>query len=288
MPSFVNGLLQNRLLGPALKSCAGIAQERQMPRFAHETFTAWFRRRPAPRMDGQRILLWPDTFNNYFRPQTAIAAVRVLEAAGFSVSIPAQPFCCGRPLYDWGWLGAAKRLWQHTFATLRSEIEAGIPLIGLEPACLTAFKDELMNLFPDDPLAQRLSRQSVYFSDFVAGHCSTLRFDGNGTNALVHFHCHHHAVIKSAGELGLLKNIGITHDVIPSGCCGMAGAFGFESDKFATSMRIGERVLLPRVRGAAQETLIVADGFSCREQIEQATGRHTLHAAELALRCLAH
>jgi FAD/FMN-containing dehydrogenase/Fe-S oxidoreductase len=288
MPVLVNAVLQNRALGPALKFCAGIARERTMPRFADETFTAWFRRRRPQRTGGRRVLLWPDTFNNYFRPQTAIAAVRVLEAAGFAVAIPARTLCCGRPLYDWGWLASARKLWQRTFTTLRPEIEAGTPLIGLEPACVAAFKDELLNLFPGDPLARRLSRQSVYFSDFIADNSDELSFRRNGSRAMVHFHCHHHAVIKPAGEQRLLGNLGIEHDIIRSGCCGMAGAFGFESDKFETSMQIGERVLLPRVRSAEPDTLIVTDGFSCREQIEQATGRTTLHAAELAQLFLAH
>jgi Fe-S oxidoreductase len=142
-----------------------------------------------------------------------------------------------------------------------TEIEAGTPLIGLEPACLTAFRDELLNLFPNDALAKRLSEQSVFFSEFLADHADGLKPRRDGAKALVQVHCHQHAVIKADGERKLLDRLGVDYEVLPSGCCGMAGAFGFEP-------------------------LVLTNGFSCREQIEQGAGRKTLHAAELAARCL--
>ena len=189
MPRLANLFTQAPLLRNVAKAVGGIAQQRSIPPFAHEPFTDWFRRRETPRRSGQRVLLWPDTFNNYFRPETAIAATRALEAAGFEVAIPPRPLCCGRPLYDWGWLGMAQRLWRQTMTTLRTEIEAGMPLIGLEPACLTAFRDELLNLFPNDALAKRLSEQSFFFSDFLADHAegieaSTGRGEGAGSHPL--------------------------------------------------------------------------------------------------------
>ena len=232
------------------------------------------------------MILWPDCFNTYFRNATAIAAVKVLEAAVFAVTIPSRPLCCGRPLYDWGMLDTAKRLWRQTLDTLRDDIEAGVPIVGLEPACLSAFRDELIEFFPEDPLAKKLSAQSLFFSEFLARHCGDLDIPKRRAKALVQVHCHHHAVIKPRDEWKLLDRLGLDYDAVPSGCCGMAGSFGFEDDKYEVSMTAGERVLLPAVRDAPADTLVLADGFSCREQIEQGTGRSTLHAAELTARAL--
>jgi Fe-S oxidoreductase len=288
MPGIANRLVQAPILGGAAKALAGIAPARTIPPFAAQTFTDWFRTREAPGHDGKRVLLWPDTFNNYFRPQTAIAATQALEAMGYRVDIPRVPVCCGRPLYDWGWLGAAKRLWGRTLDCLRDDIRSATPLVGLEPACVAAFRDELPNLLAGDARAQRLSDQTVFFSDFVADRLDGLALPPNWQKALVQIHCHHHAVIKRAGEQALLDRLGLDYQILPSGCCGMAGAFGFESAKYDISMAIAERVLLPTVRAADPDVFIVSDGFSCREQIEQATGRHTLHAAELVAQRLAN
>jgi Fe-S oxidoreductase len=283
-PRLANAIAQGPGTGSLAKFAGGIAQRRNVTRLADETFTSWFRRRPNPG-NGRRVLLWPDTFNNFFRPETAAAATHVLEAAGFAVAIPSRPLCCGRPLYDWGWLDRAKALWRQTMAALREDIAAGTPIVGLEPACLAAFKDELPNLFPDDRLAQKLSDHSVYLADFLAENAERLpQVPGQ---ALVQIHCNHHAVIKSAGESRLLDRLGLDHEIMHSGCCGMAGAFGFAADTYDVSMAVAERVLLPKVRGAHRDTLILADGFSCREQIEQATDRPTLHIAEAMARALA-
>jgi FAD/FMN-containing dehydrogenase/Fe-S oxidoreductase len=279
-PRLANLATQTPLLRDVTKAVGGIARERTMPLLANETFTAWFRRRGRS-SGGQRILLWPDTFNNFFRPRTAIAAVQVLEAAGFDVTIPGRPLCCGRPLYDQGMLPTAKRLWRQVLTDLRTEIEAGTPVVGLEPACVAAFKDELCKLFPDDPLAKRLSQQTVFFSDFLGEHAGEWHHPMRGRKALVQIHCNHHAVIKTEGERKLLDRIGLDFEIMPSGCCGMAGAFGFASDTYAVGLAAGERVLLPMVREAARDTFVLANGFSCREQIEQGTGRTALHIAEL-------
>ncbi|MGO4572626.1 FAD-binding and (Fe-S)-binding domain-containing protein [Microvirga sp. 2TAF3] len=287
MPRAANLLTHAPVLSSLAKAAGGIAQQRSIPRFASEPFTDWFRHREAPRNGGPRVLLWPDTFNNYFRPGTAIAATKVLEELGFQVVIPGRPLCCGRPLYDWGWLGAAKRLWRQTMTTLSEEIRAGTPFIGLEPACLASFRDELTNLFPENDLAKRLSEQSIFFSDFVSGHADgfELRPDAQA-KALVQIHCHQHAVIKADGERKLLDRLDLDYNVMPSGCCGMAGAFGFSAETYDVAMAVGERVVLPTVRTADPETFILANGYSCREQIEQGTGRETLHVAELMARRL--
>jgi Fe-S oxidoreductase len=233
-------------------------------------------------------MLWPDTFNNHFRPGTAMAAARLLEAAGYEVVVPDKPLCCGRPLYDWGYLDEAKALWERSFESLRETIASGMPVIGLEPACTAAFKDELIGLFPDREEAISLSNQAIQFGDFVADNFARFPAPGQGGKAIVHAHCNHHAVIGFEPEMALLDRLGLEIQRPPQGCCGMAGAFGFAAETYEVSQAIGERVLLPAVRDAAEGMLVLADGFSCREQIEQGSGRATMHLAEfLAERMLA-
>jgi FAD/FMN-containing dehydrogenase/Fe-S oxidoreductase len=284
MPRLANAVFLTPGLSRAAKWLGDIAPERSLPSYAPEPFTTWFRRnRPNPSSaGGRRVLLWPDTFNNFFRPETAIAATRCLEAAGFTVAIPPRPLCCGRPLYDWGMLDRAKGLWRQTIDTLRDDVEAGVPVVGLEPACVAAFKDELVNLLPNDPLARKLSETTHYFSDFMAEHLPD-DLGASEASAIVHVHCNHHAIIGKEGERALLNKASIRHRVLPSGCCGMAGSFGFDAGKYDLSMTLAERVLLPAVRSAQEDQIVVASGFSCREQIEQGTGRRTLHAAEALL-----
>jgi FAD/FMN-containing dehydrogenase/Fe-S oxidoreductase len=261
------------------KWVGGIAPQRRMPPFARRTFRSWHRRRKDAKTGGPRVILFPDTFNNFFRPQTAIAATKVLEAAGFEVAIPNRVLCCGRPLYDWGRIDQAKALWRQSLDVLRDDIAAGTPIIGLEPACVSAFRDELIDLFPGDDQAKRLSEQTLFFTEFLERqNCALPQVGGN---ALVQLHCHHHAVIKPAAEQAILKRLGLDFEVMASGCCGMAGSLGFEKDKYAVSMAAGERVLLPKVRGADTDTVILANGFSCREQIEQGSAREAKHIAEL-------
>ncbi len=265
-------------LSTLAKWVGGIDQRRRVPRFATPSFRKRF---SAKDTSSDTVMLWPDTFNNYFRPDTAMAAVRVLESAGFAVTIPPRPLCCGRPLYDWGYLDEAKALWEGTFDALAETIRAGIPIIGLEPACTSAFKDELPGLFPERDEAKALSGQVVQFSDFVAANFDRFPDPRTGGRALLQVHCHHHAVIGFDCEAEILDRLAVDVDRPPQGCCGMAGAFGFARETHDVSMTIGERVLLPAVRKAPSDTLILANGFSCREQIEQGTGRPTLHLADL-------
>jgi FAD/FMN-containing dehydrogenase/Fe-S oxidoreductase len=262
-----------------LKAMAGIAQTRTIPTFASPTFRSWFTRRNRPSTDRRRVLLWPDTFSNYLRPAAAIAAVEVLEHAGFDVAIPNRPLCCGRPLYDWGMLDTAKKLWRQTLDTLREDIRAGVPLIGLEPSCVAAFRDELIGLFPDDADAQRLSRQTFMLSEFLVQ--QDYRPPALARNAVVHGHCHHKSVMTMRDEEAVMAALGLDYRLLDAGCCGMAGAFGFEAHKYDVSVAAGERVLLPTVRAADADTLIIANGFSCHEQIAQLTGRSPLHLAEV-------
>ncbi len=227
------------------------------------------------------VLLWADTFNNHFLPSTAKAAVEVLEAAGFDVAVPRAHLCCGRPLYDVGMLHRAKRLLLQIMDTLESEIEAGTPIVVLEPSCASVFRDELTNLFPKDQRAIALSRQVFLLSEFLEQRAPDFRLPELPRRALIHGHCHHKAIMKMTAEEAVLRRIGVDFTAPAPGCCGMAGAFGFEKDKYDVSRAIGELELLPAVRQAPTDWLIVADGFSCREQIAQETDRHALHLAEV-------
>jgi FAD/FMN-containing dehydrogenase/Fe-S oxidoreductase len=285
-PGLVNLTTQLPFLKEIAKLAAGIPFQRSIPAFAPQTFKSWFRHRRRNN-DGPPVLLWPDTFNNYFLPETAKAAVEVLEAAGFSVILPQANLCCGRPLYDFGMLGRAKGLLLQILDELSPEIEAGIPVVGLEPSCVAVFRDELLNLFPNDRRAQALARQTFLLSEFLEanpGHWEPQRFE---RKALLHGHCHHKSIMKMPAEESVLRRIGVDFHSPAPGCCGMAGSFGFEHDKYDISMAIGELELLPAVRKAPDDWLIIADGFSCREQIVQGSNRHALHLAEVLQMTLA-
>jgi Fe-S oxidoreductase len=281
MSPLANAVTQSSGLGQIAKWLAGIAPERRIPAFADESYWRWQRRQTDARPAGPAVILFVDTFNNYFRPQTSIAATRVLEGAGFRVITPQKPVCCGRPLFDWGLLKTAKSRLQEILDQLGPEIEKGTPMIGLEPACTATFRDELLGLFPNDPRARRLSSQTRLFSEFLDENADRFSLPVVKRKALVQIHCHHHSVLKDAAERRVLDRLGLDHEIMPSGCCGMAGSFGFERAKYDLSMRAAERVMLPRIRASDSETLVLANGFSCREQIEQATGRKTLHLADL-------
>ncbi|HEX5258751.1 MAG TPA: FAD-binding and (Fe-S)-binding domain-containing protein [Sphingomicrobium sp.] len=275
-PAIVNTVART----PVAKWAAGVHRDAQLPKFATQTFRSWFRER-AKGMGGDRVLLWPDTFNDNFRPETLIAATQLLERAGFEVAIPSRPLCCGRPLYDWGFLDKAKRGFERMFAAMRDEIEAGTPVLVAEPACASAFKDELPNLMAGRPEAARLSKQVHYIADFIAENIERFPKFLRGGSALVQPHCHHHAVIGFEAEQTLLQHLGLEVERPPQGCCGMAGAFGMANETFEVGRAIGERVLLPRVRELSEDVVIVADGFSCREQIGMNGGRKAFHLVEL-------
>jgi Fe-S oxidoreductase len=281
-PGLVNITTQLPFLRDAAKAVAGIPRQRGIPALAPETFTSWFRRHESRNPDGPLVVLWPDTFNNYFLPHTAKAAVEVLESSGFNVVLPrGRNLCCGRPLYDFGMLVRAKHLLLQILDALAGEIEAGIPIVGLEPSCVAVFRDELCNLFPNDERARRLSRQTFLFSEFLENYKDVIPLPQLRRKAIVHGHCHHKSVLKMNAEESVLRRIGLDYRTPSLGCCGMAGSFGFEDDKYDVSIAIGELDLLPAVRQAPPDWFVIANGFSCREQIAQETDRHALHLAEV-------
>ncbi len=303
-PGLVNLTTQLPFLSDIAKVVAGMPAQGRIPAFAPETFKEWFFRTSGwngtlaqPWKSGasaQRnrseedpalapeVVLWADTFNNYFLPQTAKAAVEVLETAGFRVLVPRANLCCGRPLYDFGMLDRAERLLLEILDQLEPEIEAGIPVVGLEPSCVAVFRDELTNLFPHDARAQALSKQTFLLSEFL----EQKLIPGSSLpqlnrKALLHGHCHHKSIMKMTAEETLLRRLGIDFTAPAPGCCGMAGSFGFHAQHYDVSQVIGELELLPAVRQAPNDWLIIADGFSCREQIAQNTPRRALHVAEV-------
>jgi FAD/FMN-containing dehydrogenase/Fe-S oxidoreductase len=283
VPGLANLVTQTPLLRGIAKALAGVSQKRSIPAFAAQTFQAWFRAHPPKNPDGERVVLWADTFNNYFTPEVAQAAVRVLEDAGFRVGVPSVHACCGRPLYDFGMLDRAKSYLEQVLAVLHDEITARTPVVVLEPSCCSVFRDEMTNLLPDHPRARLLREQVMTLSEFLTS--GRVRAEWKpptlDAKAIVQGHCHHKAIMKFDPEKRLLESMGIAATVLESGCCGMAGSFGYEKDKYETSLAAGERVLLPRVRQESEDTWILADGFSCKSQIEQRTHRRGLHIAEV-------
>ena len=282
-PRLVNLAGRLPVLSSGLKWITGIARERQLPRFARRTFRKWHRRhRQVHAGTGTqgRVLLWPDTFNNHLHPGAAAAAVEVMERLGYAPAIPPRPLCCGRPLYDFGMLDAARSQLRDILDVLEPDIRAGVPIVGLEPACLSVFRDELPRLFPDDPLARQLSQQVMLLPEWLV-QLPGIELPTLGGQAILHGHCHQKSVFGMTAELQLLKRLGIAAQVPESGCCGMAGGFGFRSKHYAASVRLAEAALMPAVRGAGEDTMIIASGYSCREQIAQLSEREALHIAEV-------
>ncbi len=280
LPSVANFLTHAKPFSTLAKAIVGIAPQREITRLAGQPFTHWFHRRER-RADGRKVILWPDTFNNYFHPDVAVAAVDVLEHLGCRVDIPRMHLCCGRPLYEFGMLDRAREYLNRIMDALADDIHAGTPIIGLEPACVSVFRDELPNLFPYSEQAMRLSGQVQLLSEFLEREDVDFSVPPLPRKAVVHAHCHHKSILHTDAEMNVLHKLKLDVHMPDSGCCGMAGSYGFVKEKYDISIACGERVLLPAVRAAAQDTLLVADGFSCREQIAQTTGREALHLAQV-------
>jgi FAD/FMN-containing dehydrogenase/Fe-S oxidoreductase len=279
-PRTANALLQTPGVSQMIKLAGGIASERDLPNFAAQTFKQWFRARPRRNIDKPGVILWPDTFNNYFHPNVAQAAVDVIEDAGCRVLTPKASLCCGRPLYDFGMLDAARRLLKEIVDTLRPAIRRGTPLVGLEPSCVAVFRDELPDLLPHDEDAARLSEQTFTLAEFLDKKAPDYAIPQLRRAAIVHGHCHHKAIMKMTSDEHVLKRAGVDYKLLQNGCCGMAGSFGFERAHYDISMRVFEHELAPHLRELSPDTLLLADGFSCRTQIQQATGRRAMHLAE--------
>jgi FAD/FMN-containing dehydrogenase/Fe-S oxidoreductase len=275
-PGLANAVARGPL-SPLLKRLAGIAPERSLPAFARSTFRSRFR----PKGDGPPVLLWPDTFTNHFQPEIAEAAVEVLAAAGRRVEIPSGNLCCGRPLYDFGMLDLARQQLREVLTAVGPAIAAGTPLVVLEPSCAAVFRDELPQLFPADPAARLLAERTFTLAGFLVGEADFKppRLGSSVTPAIVQGHCHQQSVLGMEADRELLARLGVEARLV-EGCCGMAGAFGFSREHLEVSLACAERMLFPALREAGPEALVLADGFSCREQITQGLGQRARHLAE--------
>jgi FAD/FMN-containing dehydrogenase/Fe-S oxidoreductase len=282
-----------RMPAPAalVKRAGGIAPERQLPLLARTPFTRHTAvepgeapRGPAPR---GRLLLWPDTFTNHFDPGIAAAAVSVLEALGYEVELPPRAVCCGLTWVSTGQVGPARRVLRRSLRTIGPWLAAGVPVVGLEPSCTAALRTDAAELLPDDPLVPAVAGGVRTFAELLAEHADELRARcAGGSRAMVQVHCHQHADLGFEADRTVLAALGVEADVLDSGCCGLAGNFGFERGHYAVSMAAAERVLLPAVRAAAPEVTVLADGFSCRTQLRQATTREPVHLAQLTAHAL--
>jgi FAD/FMN-containing dehydrogenase/Fe-S oxidoreductase len=288
-PHLFNAINSAPITRSLLKKILHIHPQRTFPRIA-KPFTPDRRHASDPRRyrdrriplpsEAPEVFLWADTFNNYFRPPTLRAAHKVLTTAGFRVTLPTQHLCCGRPLYDFGMLDTAKDYLLKTLNSLTSQLAAGTPIVVLEPSCASVFRDELTNLLPHDPRAAKLRDQTLLLSEFLIKNAPHYQPPQLDEKIIVHGHCHHRATMGMHDEIALLRLTGANVELLDSGCCGMAGPFGFEKDKFALSQKLGERVLLPAVRNNPK-SIIVSDGFSCCEQITQNTNARPMHLAEV-------
>lgn len=284
-PTIANLLTHARVVSPMVKRLAGIDPQRRLPRFAPARFVPWFLTR-HPSGNGERgpVLLWPDTFTMRFAPGIAAAAVGVLEAAGFRVVMPRAPVCCGLTWISTGQLGMARRVLRRTLKVLAPYLHAGMPVVGLEPSCTAALRSDAHDLLGHELDVQRLAKQTATLAELLVERAPDFRpeLPDAPVEAIVQTHCHQHAVLGFDADTELMARIGVRPRLLESGCCGLAGNFGMTPAHREVSLACAERVLLPAVREAEPLTLVVADGFSCRTQIDNAcTGRRAVHLAEL-------
>jgi Fe-S oxidoreductase len=288
VPRLANFVTHTPILKNLVKKAGGLATEREMPPFATQTFKAWFKERGPRNLEGPPVVLFPDTFNNFLHPETAKTTVEVLEAAGYRVVVPQEPLCCGRPLFDYGMLEMAKTFFDRLVKDLAPYVREGIKVVGIEPSCVAAFRDELPNMFPHDEDAKRLTKNTLTLAEFLTQE-EGYEPPKLERKAIVHGHCHQEATVGLSAEQQLYEQMGLDYEVLDSGCCGLAGSWGFEEDKYDYSMRIGERRLLPAARDAERDTIIMADGFSCKTQIQEGdTDRRALHTAQVIKMALDH
>ncbi|MDE2826469.1 MAG: 4Fe-4S dicluster domain-containing protein, partial [Bacteroidota bacterium] len=281
----INGILGSMPVRFALDRGLGISRQRKLPAFARKPFTKWFKQRPQRTQERERVVLFNDTFNTFNEPHVAIAAVEVLEAAGFEVILPGHR-CCGRPLISKGMVKKARAAARDTVERLAPYAKAGLPIIGLEPSCLLSMRDEYLYLLPDSSDAREVANHAVIFDEFVARLADegrlTLSFTDEAREILLHGHCHQRAL---AGTESTLKILALPENYhareVDTSCCGMAGSFGYEKEHYEISRKMAERRLVPMMRNTSADTLIAAPGTSCRHQLQHCGIAHPLHPAEV-------
>ncbi len=285
MPRTVNALTSAPGVNRLIKAAGGVDRRREIPLFAEQTLQAWFST-PTARDTGTGergpVVLWPDTFTNHLNPAIGKAAVDVLTHAGYQVVMPSEPVCCGLTWISTGQLDTATKVLRRTLRILEPHLRAGTPIVGLEPSCTAVFRNDARDLLPGDRDAARLTAQTVTLAELLHRHTPGWEPPQLARHAIAQTHCHQHAVMGFDADTELLRGMGLDVDVLDVGCCGLAGNFGFEKGHYDISRAVGEQGLLPAVRHAAADVLVMADGFSCRTQIEQGdTGRTPVHLAEV-------
>ncbi|MGH3224199.1 MAG: FAD-binding and (Fe-S)-binding domain-containing protein, partial [Streptosporangiaceae bacterium] len=277
-PRLANAVLGTPVLAALAKRLGGIDPRRPLPRFAAETFRDWFARHPA--RPGTPVLLWVDTFTDHFTPEVGRAAVQVLEAAGYAVQITAEPVCCGLTWISTGQLDAARRQLRRSLRALEPALRAGHPIVGLEPSCTAVLREELASLLPADPSAAAAGAATRTLAELLTATDGWTPPDLSGVRAVAQPHCHQHAVMGWHADAALLARAGAEVKAV-GGCCGLAGNFGVERGHYDVSVAVAQTALLPAVRAMDPGAVVLADGFSCRTQLDQLAGVPALHLAQL-------
>jgi Fe-S oxidoreductase len=286
-PRLVNAALRQPMLAATAKRFGGIDPRRPLPRFAGKTFRRWFEGQTIESLldDGSEstanpVLLWVDTFTDHFTPEVGQAAVRVLEAAGYTAQLTGESVCCGLTWISTGQLDAARKRLRSTLDALEPALEADIPIVGLEPSCTAVLRSDVVELLPDDWRASKVAENTLTLAELLTATpgWSPPRLDG--VHALAQPHCHQHAVMGWQADADLLAAAGADVSAV-GGCCGLAGNFGVERGHYDVSVAVAETALLPAVRAARHDAVLLADGFSCRTQLEQLGGAHSVHLAQL-------
>ncbi|MCA6092419.1 FAD-binding oxidoreductase [Streptomyces sp. SCA3-4] len=288
----INELLSRPRPTALAKRLAGIAPERDLPHPAPEPFTRWWRRRARARQGAgggpgrSAVVLWPDTFTNYFSPSVGRAAVAVLEDAGLRVVVPPKAVCCGLTWVSTGQLTQARAVLRRTLRVMAPALDAGLPVVGLEPSCTAALRTDLTELLPDEPHARRLASSVRTFAQVLEERAPLWEPPRVGRPVAGQTHCHQHAVLGDAAERRLRERAGLAGE-LSGGCCGLAGDFGFTRGHYDVSVACAEEQLLPSLRQAPRDAEVLADGFSCRTQIAQLTDVRGRHLAEVLADALA-
>jgi Fe-S oxidoreductase len=278
MPRLANRVMAGDSIGATAKRLGGIDARRQLPRFAVQTFRSWFA--DAPPRTGQQVLLWVDTFTDHFTPEVGQAAVRVLQAAGYDVRVTEKRVCCGLTWISTGQLDGARRQLRRSLDALDQAVRFGTPIVGLEPSCTAVLRRDLVELLPDDPRAARVAAATRTVAELLGANRDWAPPRLDAVQAVAQPHCHQHAVMGWDADAALLTGAGASVSRV-GGCCGLAGNFGVERGHYEVSVAVAENALLPAVREAPHDAVILADGFSCRTQLEQLAGVRSRHLVEL-------